>query len=143
MGTLEQLGLLGLFIGTFLAATVVPFSSDALYVAVLLATKRPLACLLVGSLGNWLGGITTYLLGRLAKWEWLEKTFKVSREKLEKQKVKIDKYGVWMALLSWIPIAGDVIALALGFYKSPALWTILLLLVGKFGRFAIWTLFFL
>ena len=143
MGTLEQLGLLGLFIGTFLAATVVPFSSDALYVAVLLATKRPLACLLVGSIGNWLGGITTYLLGRLAKWEWLEKTFKVSREKLEKQKVKIDKYGVWMALLSWIPIAGDVIALALGFYKSPALWTILLLLVGKFGRFAIWTLFFL
>ena len=143
MDTLEQLGLLGLFIGTFLAATVVPFSSDALYVAVLLATKRPLACLLVGSLGNWLGGITTYLLGRLAKWEWLEKTFKVSREKLEKQKVKIDKYGVWMALLSWIPIAGDVIALALGFYKSPALWTILLLLVGKFGRFAIWTLFFL
>ena len=143
MDTLEQLGLLGLFIGTFLAATVVPFSSDALYVAVLLATKRPLACLLVGSIGNWLGGITTYLLGRLAKWEWLEKTFKVSREKLEKQKVKIDKYGVWMALLSWIPIAGDVIALALGFYKSPALWTILLLLVGKFGRFAIWTLFFL
>ena len=140
---LENLGLLGLFIGTFLAATVVPFSSDALYVAVLLATKRPLACLLVGSIGNWLGGITTYLLGRLAKWEWLEKTFKVSREKLEKQKVKIDKYGVWMALLSWIPIAGDVIALALGFYKSPALWTILLLLVGKFGRFAIWTLFFL
>lgn len=140
MGWLEQLGLLGLFIGTFLAATIVPFSSDALYVAILLATKNPVACLVVGTLGNWLGGITTYWLGRVAKWEWLEKTFKVKRETLEKQKVYIDKYGVWLALLSWIPIAGDVIALALGFYKSPALWTILLLLAGKFGRFLIWTL---
>jgi len=140
MGSLQNLGLLGLFIGTFLAATIVPFSSDALYVAVLLATKNPVGCLVVGTLGNWLGGITTYLLGRFAKWEWIEKRFKVKKETLEKQKIKIDKYGVWLALLSWIPIAGDVIALALGFYKSPAVWTIFLLLVGKFGRFLIWTM---
>ena len=137
---LENLGLLGLFIGCFLAATVLPFSSDALYVAVLLATKEPAACLLLGSLGNWLGGVTTYFLRRLARWDWLEKTFKVKPETLEKQKKKIDKYGVWVALLSWVPFIGDVIALALGFYKSPAVWTIILLLVGKFGRFAVWTL---
>jgi len=67
---LENLGLAGLFIGTFLAATIIPFSSDALYIAVLLATKEPVACLLLGTLGNWLGGVTTYWLGRLAKWEW-------------------------------------------------------------------------
>lgn len=137
---LENLGLIGLFIGTFLAATVVPFSSDALYVAILLATKEPVACLVVGSLGNWLGGATTYFLGRLAKWEWLEKTFKVKQETLDKQKRIIDKYGVWVALLTWVPIVGDVIALALGFYRSPAVWALFLMLVGKFGRFAIWTL---
>lgn len=137
---LESLGLLGLFIGCFLAATVIPFSSDALYVAVLLATGEPVACLVFGTLGNWLGGVTTYWLGRLARWEWLEKTFKVKRETLEKQKMYIDKYGVWMALLSWVPIVGDVICIALGFYKCPAVWTILLLLAGKFARFAIWTL---
>lgn len=137
---LENLGLLGLFIGTFLAATVLPFSSDALYVAVLLATKEPVACLLVGTLGNWLGSLTTYWLGRLAKWEWIERTFKVKPETLEKQKARIDKYGVWVALISWVPIIGDVIALALGFYKSPAVWTTFLLLVGKFARFAVWTL---
>ena len=136
---LEELGLAGLFIGTFLAATILPFSSDALYIAVLLAVKDPVACLVTGSLGNWLGGVTTYWLGRVARWEWLEKTFKVKREALEKQKRYIDKYGVWMALLSWVPVVGDVIALALGFYKSPALWTLVLLFVGKFARFAIWT----
>lgn len=137
---LENLGLLGLFIGTFLAATVVPFSSDALYVAILLATKEPVPCLAAGTLGNWLGGVTTYYLGRLAKWEWLEKTFKVKRETLDRQKALIDKYGVWVALLTWVPFVGDVIALALGFYRSPALWSLILMFVGKFGRFAIWTL---
>lgn len=137
---LEHLGLLGLFIGCFLAATVVPFSSDALYIGILYATSRPVECLVIGTLGNWLGGVTTYWLGRLAKWEWLEKTFKVKKETLDKQKRLIDKYGVWLALLSWVPVFGDVVALALGFYKSPAVWTLFLLLVGKFGRFAIWTL---
>lgn len=140
---LEKLGLLGLFIGTFLAATVMPFSSDAMYIAVLLATKKPVECLVIGTLGNWLGGVTTYFLGRLAKWEWLEKAFKVKRETLDKQKKLIDKYGVWIALISWVPVIGDVVCLALGFYKSPAVWTMFLLLVGKFGRFAIWTLMIL
>lgn len=137
---LEKLGLIGLFIGCFLAATIMPFSSDALYIAILIATKDPIGCLLSGTVGNWLGGVTTYWLGRLAKWEWLEKTFKIKRETLEKQKMKIDRYGVWMALLSWVPVVGDVIAVALGFYKTPAVWTMFLLLVGKFARFAIWTI---
>ena len=140
---LENLGLLGLFVGCFLAATIMPFSSDALYIAVLLATKSPVGCLVWGTLGNWLGGVTTYWLGRLAKWEWLEKTFKVKPETLEKQKRYIDKYGVWLALVSWVPVVGDVVALALGFYKSPAVWTLFLLLVGKFARFAVWTLLIL
>jgi len=137
---LESLGLLGLFIGTFLAATILPFSSDAMYVACLAAGMSPVATLVVGTLGNWLGGITTYFIGRLAKWDWIEKHFKVKPETLEKQKKYIDKWGVWVALISWVPIIGDVAALALGFYKSPAVWTIFLLLVGKFARFAVWTL---
>ena len=143
MSDLGELGLLGLFIGTFLAATVVPFSSDALYIAALAAGSAPMATLLVATLGNWLGGVTTYFIGRAGRWEWIEKWFKVKPETLEKQKAKIDKYGVWMALLSWVPVIGDVICLALGFYKARPFWTIVLLLAGKFARFVIWTLFFL
>lgn len=139
---LESLGLWGLFLGAFLAATIVPFSSDALYLAVLIATKDPLGCFLYGTIGNWLGGITTYWIGWLGRWEWIERWFKVKHETLEKQKVKIDKYGVWMALLSWVPIVGDVIVIALGFYKTRPLWTIILLLVGKAARFVVWNLFY-
>ena len=137
---LETLGLVGLFVGCFLAATILPFSSDALYIAVLLATKDPLGCLVFGTLGNFLGGATTYFLGRLAKWEWLEKTFKVKEESLLKQRKMIDKYGLWVALFSWVPVAGDILAIALGFYKTPAVPTLALLLAGKFARFAVWTL---
>ena len=140
---LENLGIWGLFIGCFLAATVFPFSSDALYIAVLAVTKDPVGCLLFGTVGNWLGGVTTYFLGRLAKWEWLEKAFKIKESTLLKQKSRIDKYGVWLALLSWVPGIGDVIAIALGFYKTPAVWSIFLMLVGKFARFAVWTIMLL
>lgn len=135
---LESLGLWGLFLGAFLAATIVPFSSDALYLAVLMLTKDPWGCFLFGTVGNWLGGVTTYYIGRIGRWEWIERWFKVKHETLEKQKVKIDKYGVWMVLLSWVPIVGDVIVIALGFYKTRPLWTIILLLVGKAARFVVW-----
>ena len=142
MFNLESLGLLGLFIGTFLAATILPFSSDALYIAVLAATKDPIGCLAVGTVGNWLGSVVTYWIGWIGRWEWIEKWFKVKRETLEKQKVKIDKYGVWLAFLAWIPIIGDVIAIALGFYRTRPWATMFLLLVGKFARFLLWNLIY-
>lgn len=140
---LSSLGLAGLFIGTFLAATVVPFSSDALYIGILATGINPVVCLVTGTLGNWIGGITTYFLGRVARWEWIERVFKVKRETLEKQKKHIDRFGVWTALVSWVPFIGDVLVIALGFYKTPAVPTIILLLIGKFLRFVVWTAFFI
>ena len=133
-------GLLGLFIGTFLAATILPFSSDALYIAVLTVTDNPVQCLWVATLGNWLGGITTYYIGRIGKWEWLEKWFSVKKETLEQQKTRVDKYGIWLALLSWVPFIGDMFVVALGFYRTKQIPTIILLLIGKFLRFLVWNL---
>ena len=142
MEFLEGLGLLGLFIGTFLAATILPFSSDALYLAVLAATHDTVGCLLAGTIGNWLGSVVTYWMGWVARWDWLEKWFKVRPETLERQKARIDKYGIWLALICWVPFIGDVIAIALGFYRTPPFRTMLLLLVGKFLRFLCWNWLF-
>ena len=55
-------------------------------------------------------------------------------------KEKIDRYGVWLALIAWVPIIGDIVAIALGFYKTRPGWTMVLLLVGKFARFLVWNL---
>lgn len=138
MEWLEGMGLPGLFIGTFLAATILPFSSDALYLAILAATGNPAGCLAAGTLGNWLGSVLTYFIGRAGRWEWIEKWFKVKPETLARQKTQIDKYGVWLALICWVPVVGDVVAVALGFYKARPFWTIVLMLVGKFSRFLAW-----
>ena len=142
MEWLEGLGLLGLFIGTFLAATVFPFSSDALYLGILAVTGDVWGCLAVGTLGNWLGSGVTCWMGWIGKWEGIEKWFKVKPETLQKQKVKIDRYGAWLALTCWVPIIGDVIAIALGFYKTRPFWTIVLMLIGKLGRFFVWNLLY-
>lgn len=143
MPDFENLGLVGLFLGNFLAATIVPFSSDALYVAVLATMKRPLACFLAATIGNWLGSVTTYYCGRLAKLEWLHKWFKVDVQTIERHKNKVDKYGVWLALIAWVPFVGDIFVLALGFYRTPQVQTHIFLLIGKALRFLVWTLFFL
>ena len=142
MEWLEGLGLLGLFIGTFLAATVFPFSSDALYLAILATTDAPVSCLLVGTLGNWLGSVLTYWIGWIGRWEWIEKWFSVKQETLFRQKERVDKYGAWLALAAWVPFIGDVIAIALGFYKTRPLCTMMLLLIGKFARFFVWNLIY-
>ena len=54
-----DLGYLGLFLGTFLAATVVPFSSDFLIIGVLVAGANPLLAFILATVGNWLGGLTS------------------------------------------------------------------------------------
>lgn len=66
------------------------------------------------------------------------KWFKVKRETLEKQKEKIDKYGPLLALLAWLPIIGDVFAIALGFYKTKPLLSAIFMLIGRAIRFLIW-----
>lgn len=143
MPDFENLGLIGLFLGNFLAATIVPFSSDALYVAVLATMERPLACFLAATIGNWLGSVVTYYCGRLAKLEWLHKWFKVDILTIERHKNKVDRYGVWLALAAWVPFVGDIFVLALGFYRTPQVQTHIFLLIGKALRFLVWTLLFL
>ena len=138
MEWLESLGLLGLFLGSALAASIVPFSSDVLYVAILATTGQNLGCFLAATSGSWLGSLFTYYLGWLGKWEWIEKWFKITREKLEQQQAKVQKYGVWLALFSWVPIIGDITVLALGFYKTSRGWTFLMLLIGKAIRYLFW-----
>lgn len=132
---LEELGYLGLFIAGFLAATILPFSSEGLLAVALLNGSDPMICLIIITSGNWLGSITTYGIGYLGKVDWIEKYFKISREKIEKTKSHLTKYGSLLALFVWIPILGDVFALALGYFKINFTLTALFMLIGKFFRY--------
>jgi len=132
----------GLFLGSFLAATILPFSSEILVTGLLLAGASPLYVLIIATTGNWLGSLSTYGIGWLGKWEWIEKWFKVSREKIEKQQGKIAKYGSLLAFLVWAPVIGDVFALALGFYRVNFIKCSIFMLIGKFLRYFIYIALF-
>ena len=135
-------GYVGLFVGAFLAATILPFSSEILVTGLLLAGAKPFLIFIVATIGNWLGSVTTFGLGWLGKLKWIEKWFKVTPEKLEKQQAKISKYGSFLALFVWFPVVGDILALALGFYKVPPYKCILFMLIGKASRFAVYILMY-
>lgn len=132
---LEQLGLFGLFLGCMLSATVVPFASEALLAGALLMGYGKWVVTLVAALGNTTGGMISYLMGWLCKWEWLEKYFRVKREKLERMRDRVAKYGAWAALLTWLPFVGDLIAIAMGLMRVNPWWTLLLMFIGKLARY--------
>lgn len=132
---LEQLGLFGLFLGCMLSATVVPFASEALLAGALLMGYGKWVVTVVAALGNTTGGMISYLMGWLCKWEWLEKYFRVKREKLERMRDRVAKYGAWAALLTWLPFVGDLIAIAMGLMRVNPWWTLLLMFIGKLARY--------
>lgn len=135
--SLINLGYTGLFIGTLLAGTVIPFSPDILMIGLMAGGGNIYLCVIVAAVGNWAGGMINYFLGRLAKWEWLEKWFKIKREKIESQKTYVEKYGVWAAFFSWIPFIGALSVIALGVYKVSPLKTALFLFMGCLVRFSV------
>ena len=115
MENLAEWGYFGLFIASFLAATIIPFSSE-LVLSILIAKNYDLSTsLFVASIGNWVGGLSSYLIGRIGSWNTIEKYLKVKRKNILLWKKKIDSWGGILAFLCWLPVIGDPIAIALGF----------------------------
>lgn len=135
---LVGLGYFGLFIAAFLAATIVPFSSEIVFSALMFSDFNPWICIIVATLGNWLGGLTCYWLGHLGKLEWIEKWLKISHEKIIRFEQKFHKYGDWFAFFSFLPGIGDIIAVASGFLRCKFWIVALSMLFGKFVRYIIW-----
>jgi len=126
-----------LFFQSFLAATVIPLGSEPLLLYVLSSSNLHFEAVVVATIGNTLGGMSGYILGRLGKWAWLEKAFRMKQGQVTRWKTLSKKYGVWLSLLTWLPIIGDPITVALGFFRSRW-WAVLLLMsVAKGARYLI------
>lgn len=131
----QDLGYLGLFLSGFLGSTVLPLSSDLVLLAFLALGYDAWISVIIATIGNFLGGMTTYYLGYLGKWEWLEKYFKIPRAKVEKFQLRIKKWGAFAGLLAWLPIIGDVISIALGFIRINPWLSSVNMLIGRFLRY--------
>lgn len=130
-------GLPALFLACFLAATVLPFSSEALLLAMALGPYGTVALLLTTSIGNTLGGLTNYGLSRWLPEGRLMRKLKVDPARAGRWRSVVQRYGVWCALLCWLPVIGDPIAIALGLFRARFVPVMLLMFLGKAARYAV------
>lgn len=131
-----SLGYIGLFLAGFLSATILPMNSEFVLLALLSQKFDPLTCLIIATFGNSLGGLTNYFLGKLGNPLWF-KRLGVKEEKLLSFEQRIQKYGYWLAFFSWVPIIGDPMTIALGFFRVPFWKVTFLIVVGKFLRYLV------
>ena len=129
-----ELGYWGLFLVSFLAATILPLSSEGVLLLFLVSSYDPITCLIVATTGNTLGGLTNYGLGLIGKTKQIRRFFK-SEKRYDKLTRNVRRYGFWLGGLSWVPIIGDPLTIALGFFRVPFLPFLVLMTLGKFLRY--------
>ena len=123
----------GLFLAAFGAATLLPMQSEAVLVGMLLSGHYTVATLLlVATLGNVLGSLLNWILGRSVERFRHKRWFPVSEAKLEKAQRFYMRYGRWSLLLSWVPIIGDPLTMVAGVMREP-LWSFLLIVTFAKG----------
>ncbi|PTS85257.1 hypothetical protein DBR00_05555 [Pseudomonas sp. HMWF032] len=132
---------LGLFASALGAATLLPLQSESVLVALLLSTAySPWALLAVASVGNIIGSLLNWLLGRYLEHFRQRRWFPVSDTRLQQAQHWYARYGRWSLLLSWLPIIGDPLTLIAGVMRER-LWIFLLIVsLAKTGRYAALTL---
>ena len=134
---METLSHWALFASSFLSATVLPFSSEAVLTAALLGGGDPMLCLLLATLGNTLGGMTGYLLGRWGRRAIYAPRAGLSLGRQQRWVARIERRGAVAALGCWLPVFGDFIAVALGAMKTKWLPTLGWMALGKCARYAV------
>ena len=131
-----EFGYWGLLLSSFLSATVLPFSSEAVLAGMIYAGGDPWKAVAVATFGNTMGGISSYWIGHLGKVEWMQKYLGVGEEKLDRWLPRVQRYGSFFAILSFAPVVGDVIPLGLGFLRANMWFTCLWMAIGKLLRYA-------
>ena len=126
----------GLFLAAFLAATLVPAQSEALLGGLLAAREfSPVLLIGVASLGNVLGSLVNWLIGRGIERFRDRRWFPASPQALERAQAQYRRWGHWSLLASWVPIIGDPLTLVAGVLREP-LWRFLALVtLAKVGRY--------
>jgi membrane protein YqaA with SNARE-associated domain len=125
-----------LFAAAFLSATIFPFQSEAVLFVMLGAEHYPSWLLiLVASVGNILGSIVNWFLGRFFAHFENRRWFPVKRKQMAKAEGWYHRYGRWTLLLSWLPIVGDPLTIVAGLMREPLRVFVPLVALAKTGRY--------
>ena len=131
----SELGYLGLFFAAFLAATILPLSSEIVLSALLLNGLSPTALVVIATFGNVLGSLVNYVLGYWTSFGVIKKWLKISEEELVRAEHRFVKYGVFSLCFAWVPIIGDPLTFIAGILRINLWLFVILVAVGKFMRY--------
>jgi membrane protein YqaA with SNARE-associated domain len=131
-------GYVGLFLSAFLAATVLPFSSEAVLAGLAVSGHFQAGWLFaVATAGNVLGSAVNWGLGRFCL-SWRERRwFPVKEPALARATRLFNRWGVFSLLFAWVPVIGDPLTFLAGVLRTPFLVMLALVAVGKAGRYAV------
>jgi membrane protein YqaA with SNARE-associated domain len=127
---------LGLFAVSLLAATILPAQSEVVLAGMILSERYHLWLLiLVASIGNVLGSVVNWFLGRFIAHFEDRRWFPVKRNQIAKAERWYQRYGYWSLLLSWAPIVGDPLTVVAGVLREPLPVFLVLVTIAKVGRY--------
>ena len=132
---LIELGYIGLFIATFLSATILLFPSELTVLGAYSAGLLVAPVLIVATAGNLLGGLTNYAIGYYSHSDFIIKRFRLNQKKIDNWETRFSKWGIYLGLISWVPFIGDPITIIAGLLRVPIFHFILIVSFAKTIRY--------
>ena len=134
---LSQYGYWGMLIAAFLAGSFFPFSGEAVMLGFMAAGLDNWTLIIYGTVGNVLGSLFNYGVGRMGRLDWVERYLHVKKEELDKAQRFMAGRGAWMGFFAFLPILGSAITIMLGFMRSNFFISMLSITIGKLLRYVV------
>lgn len=126
-----------LFISAFLAATILPVSSEVVLAGMIVSGRGDPALLLaVATIGNTLGSVVNWIMGRGIDTLRTRRWFPVTPERYEQASRTLRRFGEWTLLFAWLPVVGDALTIAAGAARVNLGVFVALVALGKAARYA-------
>ena len=130
-------GYWGMLASAFLAGSFFPLPSEVVMSGLQAAGLDPIPLVIYGSIGNVLGSLFNYGVGRLGKMEWIEKYLHVKKEKIDQAERFMAGRGAWMGFFAFIPILGSAITIVLGLTRANIIISTISITIGKVLRYVL------
>ena len=134
---LSQYGYWGMLVAAFMAGSFFPFSSEAVMVAFQAAGLDPWTLIVYGTIGNVLGSMFNYYVGRLGRLDWVERYLHIKKDSLDKARLFMAGRGAWMGFFAFLPVIGSAITILLGFMRANIAVSLFSITLGKFLRYVL------
>lgn len=130
-------GYWGMLLAAFLAGSFFPFSSEAVMLGLFAAGLKAEPLIIYGTIGNVLGSMFNYSVGRLGHMEWIETYLHVKKKDLDKAKRFMAGHGAWIGFFAFLPIIGSAITICLGLMRANIVISTASITLGKLLRYVV------